>query len=106
MTTIQVQAQLAWLMQPTHRGRRVMAVCEPLGIAMEGDTEEELRSLIPEAIHLLMCDLLADNEFDAFLKERGWTSTKKADGSDGDVQFDVPWRLVPAGTNGSEHQTH
>jgi hypothetical protein len=62
---------------------------------MEADSIDELHSLIPEAIHLLMVDLVEDNELDEFLQDRGWTARRDEDGADFEV--DVPWMLAVAG---------
>ena len=65
---------------------------------MEADSLDELHGLIPETIHLLMVDLLEDNELDRYLRDKGWQAVGVPASGDGDVEFDVPWYLVvPAG---------
>jgi predicted RNase H-like HicB family nuclease len=92
---VQVQAPLEWRVQQAARDGRLMAVCQPLGIAVEGESEEELQALIPEAIRLLMTDLVDDSEFDAFLEERSWSAVRVLTGDD--LEFEIPWRLVRRG---------
>jgi hypothetical protein len=73
---------------------------------MEADSLDELHGVIPEAIHLLMIDLLEDNELDKYLRERGWQALNMPSRPDGDVQFDVPWQLIAEGARGTERRAH
>ena len=58
---IEMQGRFVWMVrQPPSEGRRFVAVCEPLNLSMEGDSLDELFSLINEAVALLMIDLIAD----------------------------------------------
>lgn len=49
-----------------------IAECVPLGICLEGDTLDEILSLITEAIDALLRALIEDNELEQFLNDRGW----------------------------------
>ncbi len=94
---IRVNAKVQWTVTKTAAGNFV-AVCEPLGIAMEGSSLDDLYANISEAIQLVLNDLLREGELDQFLKERGWTAVPFPGGSkkndDGPVAFDVPIELV------------
>jgi predicted RNase H-like HicB family nuclease len=105
-TVITVNANLEWRAQ---RGDDAgwVAFCDALGLATEAETLDELHSLIPEAIHLLLIDLFEDNELDAFLKTRGWQTTQVQAASNDDYPVRVPpWQLSVAGGNGSARAPH
>ena len=110
MPTIQrvtIEANLQWRAKRSTAGNRWIGVCEELNLAMEADSLDELHSLIPESIHLLMIDLLEDNELDQYLRDRGWRSTGvPAHKHAGDVEFDVPWSLIAEGARDLERRAH
>ena len=107
MITIKVESRLQWTAVHTASGVWV-AECEPLGITMEGDSLDELHSVIGEACGELLADLFQDNELDEFLRTRGWSATNLPDGPAGeDVEFEVPWNLVAeGGLRGSTLRPH
>ena len=105
---INVQTTLEWAASPSKSCNRWIAECEALGIAMEGETLDELHSLIDEACFALFHDLLNDGELDQFLRARGWTAVNLPNGPvDDHVEFSVPWNLVTRGnTDGAERRAH
>jgi hypothetical protein len=108
-TVIQINANLQWRAERGVHSDRWIGFCDPLGIVTEAGSLDELHSLIPEAIHLLMIDLLEDKELDAFLRERGWTASPPVHTSTGgkEPEFHVPWFLVAGGAgDGRARQTH
>jgi len=107
-TVVKVQANLVWRAERGSHSDRWIAFCDPLGISTEADTLDELHSVIPEAIHILMLDLFEDNEFDAFLRERGWTATRAEQPTqDGEATFHVPWELlVQHGSHDTARKSH
>ena len=75
-------------------------MCDPMNLAMEADSLDELHSVIAEAIHVLFADLFQDNELEAYLRERGWTATGiPTSAVDQDIEFNVPWELVAEGAS-------
>ena len=54
-----------------------MAECDALGLAMEGDSLDELHSLIAESCHLLFEDLLKDGELEKFPGSAGLVSCRR-----------------------------
>ena len=95
--TVTIQANVQWVVFQSSTSKRTIGVCDMLNLCLEADSEEELRSLIPEAMNLLMIDLLGDNELQIFLQEKGWRALNLPARPDSDVQFDVPFELICAG---------
>jgi hypothetical protein len=103
---IKVQATLQWFGKRAERTGRLIAVCDPLGIAVEADTEEELQSLMAETTHMLFVDLIEDDEFDQFLRERGWTANGRTQAPQEEVDIRVPMELVmAAAANGPQQRS-
>jgi hypothetical protein len=94
---VTIQANVQWITFQSESSKRLIGVCDVLNLCLEADSEEELRSLIPEAMNLLMVDLLDDDELTKFLKEKGWRAINLPTRPVSDVQFDVPFELVAAG---------
>jgi len=104
MPTYSVEAKLEWRAERGDSERRWVAVCDALGVAAEADSLDELHSVIPETIHLLMVDLLEDGELDQFLSERGWSSSRIDEARTPEVGFHVPWEMIAEGSNGSSRK--
>lgn len=94
---VRIQANVHWVTFESAASRRLIGVCDELNLSLEADDQEELQSLIPEAMNLLFADLLGDNELDQFLRERGWSAEGDLARPDGDIQFKLPFQLVAAG---------
>lgn len=91
---IQVNGQLPWEVAKNAAGR-LIGVCRPLGLVMEGDTLDELFARINDSVQLLMRDLLESGELDSFLKSRGWSMAQIAGTPrPNEVEFDVPIGLL------------
>ena len=105
---IEVETILEWTAFPSASCKRWIAECKALSLCIEGDTLDEVHSLIPEACFALFSDLLKDNEFDEFLRQRGWRAVDMPDDpSATEPEFAIPWHLVAKGTNnGSERRVH
>ena len=110
MTTIEIKMQttLEWTASQSASCNRWIAECEALGIAMEGDSLDEVYSLIGETCFALFRDLVADGELDQFLRARGWSAANLPTGPvDDDVEFSIPWSLVTQGNaDGAERRAH
>lgn len=103
---INVQATLQWVGRQTERGQWI-AECIPLGIVIEAESLDELHSLMGESTHLLFTDLVADNEFDQFLRERGWSAAAPPPVAQDELAFRVPMELVvAAASNGFQQRAH
>ncbi len=76
-----------------------------MNLCIEADSLDELHRLIPETMRLLMFDLLADNELDAFLRERGWQAIGGLPARpQEDLRFQVPWELIVPGATGDSER--
>jgi hypothetical protein len=94
MAKVAIDARVIWRSFKSPTSPRIVAVCDELNLSLEADSEQELRTLIPEAMHLLMLDLFEDNEINAYLRERGWRAHNLPSMPDGDINFNVPFELV------------
>ena len=105
---IEVKSRVEWTATQIESSHKWIAECEALGVSMEGDSLDELHSLIPEAFFALFIDLLEDDELDQFLRERGWQAMNKPSGPiHDDIEFSIPWDLVaPGAACGSERRPH
>ncbi len=105
-TVINVQANVVWRASRGDDTSRWVGFCDDLGITTEAESLDELHSLIPEAMHILMLDLVEDNEFDDFLRQKGWSSTAEELGAAlvHPLGFHVPWQMIAEGQNGSERE--
>jgi len=90
---VDIEAKVLWKWRRSPTSTRFIAVCDALNLCLEADSEQELQSLIPEAMHLLMIDLLADNEIDQYLRDKGWQARNLPERPDG-VEFHVPFELI------------
>ncbi len=69
-----------------------IAICDPLGLTLEGETWQELTANIGEGLQLLFQDLLETGELAHFLRRHGWTPTVPLQRLDpARTSFDVPW---------------
>jgi hypothetical protein len=102
---VTINANVPWRVYKSKTSNRLIGVCDPLNLCLEAADEHEMKSLIPEALHVLMTDLFADNELDQYLREKGWHAVNLPTRPDGDVQFDIPWHIVGAQRD-SERRAH
>jgi hypothetical protein len=94
------QATVQWQATKSTASKRFIGVCPPMNLSIEADSLDELYSLIPETIHILMRDLLEDNEIQPFLREIGWQFPGELPKPSEDVRIHVPWELVVSGEMG------
>ena len=66
---------------------RWIGECEDLGLAVEAEDLDDLRSMFGEALQLLFTDLVEDDELEAFMRARGWEP-------EDDLAEHVPWELI------------
>jgi hypothetical protein len=100
---------MQWEVRENPTSHHWIAVCEPLKLALEAPTLDELRGLIDETIHLLLTDLFEDNELDRFLREHGWRAPDlPAAAPAEEIQFDIPWEMMvkQGGQSDSPRRAH
>lgn len=93
MRTVEIEGKVRWKAWLTASGTRA-AECVELGLVLEADSLDELESMVREATHLLLIDLLEDNELDAFLRAKGWTATNIPAKFAGDLEFVLPAEII------------
>jgi hypothetical protein len=103
---VAIEANIVWHAKRSEMSKRWIGVCEALNLSMEADSLDELHCVIPEAIHLLMVDLMEDNELDRYLRDKRWTASSVPNQAQGEVEFNVPWELIVEGARGSERRAH
>jgi hypothetical protein len=108
MQVIEVKTTVEWRVWRSPSSGRWIAVCDAMNLAMEADSLDELYSITNEAMHVLLTDLLEDNELDQFLRERGWATEHVPGGARGrNVGFKVPWSFsFPEQQGDPEHRAH
>jgi hypothetical protein len=94
------QAKVQWRTTKSTASKRFVGVCDPMNLSIEANSLDELYSMIPETIHLLMRDLLDDNEIEPFLREIGWQFPGELPKATEDVRIQVPWELIVSGEMG------
>jgi hypothetical protein len=72
---------IAWVVTQGASGHWI-AVCDPMNLALEANSLDELYSVINEGVHFLFQDLVKNNELDEYLRERGWQASG------------MPWQMV------------
>lgn len=100
---IEAKGTVPWRAFRSDTSRRWVAICDAMNLTTEADTLDELHSLISESVHLLLADLLRDNELEAFLQERGWHALNLPTNPSQNVQFDVPLELIVAAERTKAH---
>lgn len=95
--TVTLEAQIQWHAKPSDTSKRWIGICEPMNLAMEADSLDELHSVINETLDLVLTDLLRENELEAYLRARGWHAINMPANPRQDVNFEVPWELIVAG---------
>lgn len=90
---IEVSSQVQWQVGRAASGRFI-AVCDPLGLTMEGAGLDDLAANITDAVQLLMVDLLSSGDLESFLRNRGWHATGLPKQDADEVEFDVPIPLL------------
>ena len=95
---VEINAKLQWRLERTPSGA-LLAICDAIGLTLEGENEDEVRSLIAEGLHFFFLGHLDDGTLASFLRSKGWTPSQpipRAVLPSDVVRFDVPWELQPA----------
>lgn len=105
---VQIAAQIQWQVKQDPASRYFIAVCDPLGLTVEGETYGELVDNLKDGLSLLMRSWVRHGNFDAFLRERGWSVVPDpASPADlEDAYFDVPFELVAKSARDQANHVH
>ena len=105
LVRIDVKANLNWAVLRAKGGNWV-AVCDPLGLTVQGETWAELMEDIGHTLDALLKDLLGTNELDKFFRDHGWTALSPIPRRPEDVRFDVPFIPAMMASHGSARPVH
>jgi hypothetical protein len=101
-TIIHIDANLTWRWLRAQSGNYI-GICDALKITLQADTFSELMEEIGITLDALLKDVIADNEFDKFLREQGWSAAGPVPNRPmSDVRFDVPFAVEASGTHGQQ----
>lgn len=108
---VHIDAQVQWVFTQDVPTGYWVAVCDPLGLTVEGHTHAEMREHIDEALNLIFKNMVTTGEMDRFLMERGWRAANMptaAQIATERVKFDVPIELIAqqAAKNGPSRKVH
>ena len=73
MAVMRIDAQIPWQIDRAE-GERWVGICDPLDLTVESETWAELMEDIALTLDAMLRDLLANDELDRFLLDRGWTA--------------------------------
>ena len=73
------------------RGGSWVAVCDPLGLTIQGETWAAMTESIAETLNAMLTDLITSKELERFLRDRGWQITGPLPSPPADLWFDVPF---------------
>jgi predicted RNase H-like HicB family nuclease len=92
-----IKGQVAWRAMQDRKSGAWVGVCDALRLTAQGDSPEDLASMIDEIMADLMLDLVRDQEFDAFLRDNGWALMQPMprDVPPEQLKFRVPVKIVP-----------
>ena len=90
LVRIDTNATVEWAVLQGNDGRWV-AICDPLGLTVEGETWAELMEDIGHSLDAMLKDLLSTNELDQFMHDHGWSTLAAIPNRAADVRFDVPF---------------
>ena len=102
---IETRAQLVW---STYRDRNNwwIAVCDPIGLTVQGETWGELVEGIHQSMHLMLKALHERGELEAFLRQRGWSAITSGPQPRKDVRFDIPFTFADRPNGGTPVPVH
>lgn len=80
----------------TRKGKRFLASCSSLDVVTQGETQEEAKRNMGEALHLFFRSCIERGTLDAVLKQCGFTSISEymSEIAPDEEQIDVPLYLL------------
>jgi hypothetical protein len=104
-TTILVDANILWQVFRS-KNENWLGICEPLKLTIQSDTYADLMEDIGLALDGLLKEMLATNELNSFLRDRGWQLVGAFPNPQQHVRFDVPFVPAMMGANGPQRELH
>lgn len=104
-TVVRIEGNLAWECLRAQSGEWV-AVCDPLKLTLQSDTFANLMEDISLTLNDIFKDLVASNEFDRFLQDRGWRAVGSIPQAPENVQFDMPFFTAMMGSRDAQANLH
>lgn len=95
MTIVKVEAAVNWKYFRGAGGNWI-AICDPLALTVQSETWAFLMEDIAETLNAMFKDLLASNELNRFLRDRGWQPIGMLPSNHDDIWFDVPININQA----------
>jgi hypothetical protein len=95
ITRVQIEGSLQWRYKKSAEGPFV-AVCDALKLTLESDSWSDLLEDMALAIDAILKEMFATNEFERFLRDRGWNVVGPIPNRLTDVQFEVPFEIAAA----------
>lgn len=101
ITIIRIEGKVRW---QTHRakGGNWVGVCNPLKLTIQSDTWANLMEDIAFTMDAILKDLLSTNEFDKFLRDRGWKLLGPIPVRRVNIRFDLPFYPVAMASHDSQ----
>jgi len=91
----QLQSRVKWSVWQDKQSSYWIAVCDPLGLTVDGESIDDLIKTLLEAQRLLFTDLLEEGDMDRFLTKRGWVMARPSVSIPNEPPtFDIPFELA------------
>ena len=102
-TASRIQAEVVWRVGQDEESDKWVGYCEGLAITVQADSLDELHSLIPETMALLVQDLVEEGDLEEFLRLKGVRYSKSENAETPGVS--IPCILFAAGQDDFERAT-
>ncbi|MGA2751196.1 MAG: hypothetical protein ABSG59_20705 [Verrucomicrobiota bacterium] len=93
MKTVQIKANLTWLVFQDRKSKYWIGVCQALHISSQGKSIADLHENINDAINTLLHDLAESQELDSFLQQHGWTLVDSLPEKPSNARFEIPYNI-------------
>ena len=91
---VRIEGQVQWTAFLDPKSEKWIGLCPVLNLVVEGDTWSDMQAEANHAARLLMQELLASGDLDAFLRTHGFRADVPHDVPPSDIIFDIPAPFV------------
>jgi hypothetical protein len=102
---VRIDANLPLQCHQSHSGNWI-GVCEPLKMTVQSSTWGELMEDFSLALNGILIDLMQTNEFDRFLRDKGWKLLGQLPARPKNIRFDVPFLPALMANHGPQNNLH